>query len=193
MAKKTAAKAVEESVTAQAAGLDLSPEEIAAIIEFRKNKAESLTHSSGGGERSVAISDLAQALITAIETTRPPSKKTPFTRVKKNPYFPTDGSPRAALKRPVFQHGIELNTDHLYNKDIEGLNKVKPGAYCGGWIRVMKRRDGGLDISYPVRTVAQRLKLSNFGITDFSKLVERLLDERANPAQYRRADDDDDD
>jgi hypothetical protein len=61
-------------------------------------------------------------------------------------------------------------------------------------VRVIKRRDGALDIDYPIKTAAQRLKLVNqFGITSFTGLLQRILDEKTNPAKYRRPDEDDED
>jgi hypothetical protein len=167
--------------------LVLTPEEMQAIVEARSRAAV-----GEGQTGKLAIGELANALVQAIEATRPPTKKTPFNRVKRNPYYPKDGSPRSRFKRPMYHHGLELNPEHLYNEWIDNLNKLKPGIYCGGHIRVTKRRDGGLDIDYPIRTAAQRLKLVNqFGITDFGKLVARLVDERNDPAKYRSLDDDD--
>ena len=167
----------------------LTPEEIAAIQAIRTKQA-----SAKADEPKVGIDALAQALITAIEATRPPSKKNEFNRHKGDPWQPKDGSPKLKLKRPIFQHAIEVNPDQLTNESIELANQLKPGRFCDGHVRVVKRRDGALDIDYPIKTAAQRLKLMNsFGIRNFTDLLQRLVDEKANPAKYRSQQDMEDD
>lgn len=174
--------------------LEFSQEEIQAIFELRKAKTESLLNSTPGGAQNMAIGELAQALITAIESTRPPTKKTPFTRKKGSPWDPPDGSPKPKLKRVMMQHGMEINPDQVSSEEIELLNKIKPGRYCGGHIQVTRRKDRSYDIDYPIRTASQRLKLSNkFGITSLTSLLQRLIDEAADPAKYKGPDDDLDD
>ena len=179
----------------------LTPDELDAILAIRSQKA---VIASGGSETqtaepSVAVSELAKALILAIETTRPPTKKTVASRKSGKPYDHADGSSRLKLKRPCFQHGIEIDIDTIPDEAVERLNQLRPGTYCSGWIKVTKRRDGtGLDIAYPVRTAAQRLKLPSYfvgcaGVTPFSQLLARLLDEKSNPAKYRLPEDEDDD
>lgn len=172
--------------------LSLTPEEIVAVKAARERSVvgESTNQSS---EARVGVGDLAQALVQAIETTRPPVKKTEATRVKNNPYYPTDGSTRSKLKKVHFQHGLEVNPEHLFNEDIDMLNMLKPGVYCSGHIRVTRRKDRGIDIDYPIKTASQRLRLVNqFGITSFTTLIKRLLDEKADPVKYKLPDDDDD-
>lgn len=166
-------------------------EEIEALRALRaKRAAEPVSPAT---EPQVGMSELANALVTAIRATQPPAKKTTFTRHKGDPWQNADGSPKPKLKRPLFQHAIEVNEDQLKSEQIELANKLKPGKYCDGHIRVIKRRDGALDIDYPIKTVAQRLKIVNqFGITNFTTLLQRLVDERANPTKYRRPDEDDD-
>lgn len=170
--------------------IQLTPEEIQAILAAREAKAAPAIDSNG----AVGIETLTKALVDAINTTKPPEKKTMYTRKRLSPYFPQDGSPKLRLKRKMFQHGIQLNDDMLHNSTVEKLNRIKPGKYCEGFVIVRKRRDNGIDIDYPVRTAAQRLKLvNNFSVSKFEDLVDRILDERTNPHKYRRADDMDDD
>lgn len=141
-----------------------------------------------------AVDQLATALQRAIESTRPPEKKTVDTRKARTPWSPPEGVARAKFKRPVYQHGIALqisdNDPSLTNQEIELLNQVRPGIYCDGHVKVNKTRDRGVNIDYPVKTAAQRLKLVNqFGIRSLSELCERLIDEHARPAHYKRDDD----
>ena len=162
----------------------LSPEEMQAVLTARAQV----------GETKVGVSELAQALITAIETTRPPSKKSVFTRKKGDPWQPKDGSAKLKFKRAFYQHGIKIDEDQLTNENIALLNQLKPGRYCEGWVRVEKRKDGGYNLAYPVKTAAQRMKLSHtYGITSFGSFIQRLLDEKANPVKYRKPEDDDED
>lgn len=165
-----------------------TPEEIEALRAIRAKKA------SQDSEPKVAVGELAQALITAIEATRPPAKKTPFNRKPGDPWQNKDGSPKTALRRPLFQHAIEVSPDQMFDEWIKLANQLKPGKFCDGWVTVRRRKDGGIDIDYPIKTAGQRLKLVNtFGIRNFGDLLQRLIDEKANPTKYRRPDDDDED
>lgn len=132
---------------------------------------------------------LADAFVDAINRTKPAEKKTVLTRKKKTPWTPTDGKPEIKLKRRMYHHGIEL-TGRLTNEERELLNKLKSGVYCEGWVQVQLRKDRGLNIEYPVKTNSQRLRLINkFGIRSFSELLRRIIDEKENPATYRKLDD----
>lgn len=172
----------------------VTPEELALLEQLRKGQLEAtppMPESPTQVIASEAQQALADAFVSAIERTRPKEKKSVFTRKKNTPWSPKNGEPQFKLKRKMFQHGILLD-GKLTNEEINLLNQVKPGHYCDGWIRVSLRKDRGLDIDYPVRTNAQRLKLVNqFGITSFTSLLKRLIDEKANPSKYRRPDDND--
>ena len=139
-------------------------------------------------EPSVSASELAKALVAAIETTKPVAKKTIVDRVKNTPWTPKDGSPRLKLKRKMYHHGQPLLT-RITNDEIEQLNKIRPGVYCNGHVNVVRRRDKGINIDYPVKTASQRLKLVNlFGIRNFKELLERINAEAETPAKYKPAD-----
>jgi hypothetical protein len=130
---------------------------------------------------TVPVTDLATALATAIETARP-KKITISNRKKNNPWMPKDGSPKLKLKRRFFQHGLEVTEKFSSNEEIDLMNKVKPGTYCDGFVRVTKRRDKGINIDYSVKTASQRLKLINdFGIRSFAELLRYVVDEAAKP------------
>ena len=144
-------------------------------------------------EAQVGTAQLAEALVQAINATKPKAKKTAANRVPQTPWSPKDGSPRLKLKRKMYQHGIPINPEMVTNEVIELLNKIKPGLYCDNWVKVVRRRDKGVDIDYPVRTAAQRLKLVNqFGIRDFKELLQRIITEGNNPKQFKSADEFDD-
>ncbi len=146
---------------------------------------------SKDGEVTTTNTELADALVAAIQATKPVEKKTVFTRVKNTPWTPKDGSPRAKLKRKMYQHGLPITT-RVTNEEIELLNKLKPGRYCDGNVTVTKRKDKGLDIDYKIRTAAQRLKLVNLvGHRNFKELLERIVLEQANPKKYDTDEDDD--
>ena len=167
----------------------LTPEEMAAVLAARTQTVAPAAIAPSG---SVDIAALTQALVNAINSTRDVKVK-PYQRKKRNPYYPTDGSPRLTLRRKCLQHGIEFDAEQLYNEDIDALNKIKPGRYCGGHVRVIKRKDGAIDIDYPVRTSSDKLKLlSTFGITSITALLQRILAEKADPVKYKPANEDDD-
>lgn len=181
-------KITPENAVITSSSFELSKSEMDAILAAREKLATSKN------EPNVGISELAQALITAIEATRPPAKKNPFNRKKGDPWQNKDGSPKSVLRRKMYQHGMELDAAQLFSEQIDLLNKIKPGRYCDGYVHVIKRKDGGLDVDYPIKTAAQRLKLvNNFGITSFTDLLKRILDEKAEPTKYRHTNDEDDD
>jgi|JI10StandDraft_1071094.scaffolds.fasta_scaffold124236_4 hypothetical protein len=127
-------------------------------------------------------SELVQAFREAIEATRPPEKKNPFTRKKNTPWTPKDGSPKLKLKRKLFQHSIPVDEEKLTNEQIVLANKLRPGVYFDGWVKVVRRRDKGIDIDYPVRSAQQRLKLSSvYGIRSFTELLQKINDEASRP------------
>ena len=132
---------------------------------------------------------LADAFVNAIERTRPPEKKTVANRKRNSPWSPKDGSPQLKLKRAMYQHGVPID-GVVSNEEIDLLNKIKPGVYCEGFVRVTLRKDRGLDVDYPVKTASQRLKLVNrFGIRSLTELLQRIIDEKENPTKYRRSED----
>lgn len=126
---------------------------------------------------------LVKALVQAIQLTKPVEKKTAANRIPRSPWDPTDGSKKPKLKRKMYQHAIMIDPDFISSEEIELLNKLKVGRYLGGWVRVYRRKDQGIDIDYPVKTASQRMKLFSFGIKSFKELVERCIAEAANPVK----------
>lgn len=173
--------------TVESTDIQLTPEEIQAVLALRSRRV-----NPSDDNRSAGHSELANALITAIESTRAPVKKTPFNRLKLGPWDPKDGTKKPKLKRVMYQHGIELEDTKLSSEEINLLNQIKAGSYCGGIVKVIKRKDRSLDIDYQMKTSSQRLRLVNsFGITSFSSLLNRLISEASDPTKYKGPEDDD--
>lgn len=170
----------------------VSEEELAAIRELRRQQGEQVAPTEEESQKAVISESqqaLADAFVQAIERTKAPEKKTVFNRKKQTPWTPKQGEPRLKLRRKMYQHGVLIG-DRITNEDIDLLNKIKPGRFCDGYVSVTVRKDRGLDIDYPVRTNSQRLRLVNqYGITSFTALLQRLVDESKNPAKYRKPED----
>ena len=127
-------------------------------------------------QKTTASTELAQALVEAINITKPKEKKTISNRAVNTPWTPKDGSAKIKLKRKMYHHGLKLDEKRLSNEEVDLLNKIKPGTYCDGWVKVYRRKDRGLDIDYPVKTASQRLKLiTTYGIASFKGMLENLI------------------
>lgn len=166
----------------------VTEEELAALQALREQvKAGDVTASSTDVTASQRA--LADAFVEAIERTRPVQKKTVANRKKATPWSPKEGETRLKMKRVFYQHGIMLG-ENVDNETIALLNQIKPGHYCDGYVRVTLRKDRGMDVSYPIRTASQRLRLVNgYGIRSFKELLQRIIDERSNPSKYRKPED----
>lgn len=137
----------------------------------------------------VGAVDLANALASALQVIKPKEKTTVAGRKARTPWTPKDGTPKLKMKRKMYHHGLLIDAK-VSNEEIELLNKIKPGTYCDNWVKVVRRKDKGLDIDYKVKTASHRLKLINdFGIRSFKELLERIILEGENPTQYKIADD----
>jgi hypothetical protein len=127
------------------------------------------------------VNELASALTQAIETARP-TKLNIFTRKGKTPWDNKDGSPKPKLKRVFHQHGLIVDPAFLDSEEINLINKLKPGSFCGGLVKVTRRRDKGIDIDWPVKEVSQRLKLiSVWGLRNLKEIAAHCIDEAAKP------------
>jgi hypothetical protein len=138
--------------------------------------------SAENTEVSVSASELASALTAAIEAAKPPAKKSIFTRKPNTPWTPKDGGPKLKLKRKIFQHSIPVLDKFLTNEQVAALNKLRPGAYFDGYVKVTRRRDKGIDITYPMKNPQQRIMLtSKTGARTFTELIHRMNEEAAKP------------
>lgn len=130
------------------------------------------------------FAQLVKAFTDAIASTKPVEKKNAINRKPGTPWTPKDGSPKIKLRRKFYQHGLLIDPDMMSNEDISLMNQVKPGVYMNGHMKVIRRRDKGINLTYPVSTAAQRLKLNQFGVTSFSSILRRCIEESENPAKY---------
>jgi hypothetical protein len=127
-------------------------------------------------------SELAEALRDVIQSVKPPEKKSIFTRKQQTPWSPPDGVAKLKLKRKLYHHGLLVNEDFMSNEEVGWANKIRPGLFFDGWVKVTRRRDKGIDVDYNVRSPQQRLKLPTVhGVRNFSDLLRRLTEEAEAP------------
>jgi hypothetical protein len=129
---------------------------------------------------NTSAADLVNALVQAIQLTKPVEKKNAISRKAGSPWDTKDGSKKPKLKRKMYQHSILIDPDFHTPEEIELMNKLKVGRFCDGWVKVYRRKDHGIDIDYPVKTASQRMKLFRYATT-FKGLLERCIEEAANP------------
>jgi hypothetical protein len=181
-AKKAAESVEVETVPESTPVVEFNPanltvEQLEALLAAKK------------GTNSNAVAELAAALKSAIEEVRP-VKKNVITRKDITPFNPT-GGPRPKLRRKTLIHGLTVDPDLHYNEEIELLNKVKPGAYCGGFIKVYKRRDKGINIDWPIKTQDQRTRLvTQFHLISLIDILQRCIEEAENPKAFKTEQDD---
>lgn len=152
------------------------------IVEPEVMSAEAPPTTATPLDPNTLLQQLAAAIgsgvSTAIESSRPPQRKSQINRKRNTPWTPKDGTPKLKLKVACYQHGLELREERLFNEQIALLNRLRPGIYLDGHVKVIRRRDRGLNIDYPMRTAAQRMRLSAvFGITSLTDLLKRLVED----------------
>lgn len=150
-----------------------------SIVDLKGKEPEPLPESVTRAQQA-----LAEAFVQAIERTKPKERITVANRKSRTPWNDPD-VPKPKMKRKFFHHGLLLES-RISGEEIDLLNRIRPGRYCEGYIVVTLRKDRGINIDYPVKTAAQRMKLVNqFGIRSFKELLRRLIDEKENPSRYR--------
>ena len=181
-------------IETSAVAAELTPEELKMLQAFRVGKT-AVPQASG---QVTGINDLVQAFVSAINQTKPMEKARAYQRKKICKRCGQDHRNNAVLKRTWFQHGgIELRPELYCNDTIELLNKTKPGTFLNGLVHVRKRRDRAYDITWAVRTNAQRLKVMDEASrrTGLGQTLEAILtaciDEANDPRRFRGPDDDD--
>lgn len=129
-------------------------------------------------ETTVGAEALAAALVQAINLTKPKAKKQPGVDYDpKNPWQPKPGEARAKLKRKAYLHGIPQGEEWT-NELIELFNKLKPGSYLNGLVKITRRRDKGINIDWPFRTPEQRLRLlMSGGFTSLAQVFQACIHE----------------
>lgn len=147
--------------------------------------AKKKTEDSAPVSEGVSKNELADALVLAIQSASP-QKKNAFNRKVGTPWTPRDGTPKLKLKRKMYQHGLPQDEDILSNEEIRLFNELRPGIYLSNTVKVNRRKDRGLDISYPIKTASQRLKLINqFGIRNLTELLTLCIEESKRPVKER--------
>lgn len=136
---------------------------------------------------------LADAFTKALERTKPFALKTAATRKPASPFDTKDGSKKPKLTRVMYQHGLKIDPENVDVECIHLLNKLKVGRYLNNWVNVYKRKDQGIDIDYPLKTSAHKMKLAQLGITEvqdefgntlktgFQVFLERMIAEGNKP------------
>lgn len=138
-----------------------------------------------------ALADSTRAQADAASAAAKIVKKTTLNRKHNSPFDPKDGKAKARFKRKTYLHSLALDEKFHTNDEIEAANKLRPGSYCDGLIRVTRRKDKGIDIDWPVKTAAQRLRLATqYGLTTFKDICERCITEAAQPKRSSALDDD---
>lgn len=187
-------KAVPPPSPASPAPFELSPAEMQAVLKAREQVSvapPAPQQEPAASQSSVDV--LAAALIKAINITKPKEKVNAAYRIPKTAWSPKAGEAKVKLKRKSYQHGIPIDPDMISNEEIALLNQLKPGLYCDGWVKVIRRRDRGINIEYPVKTASQRLRLtSQFGVRNLKELLELLIYQAANPKSREEVDADGD-
>ena len=153
------------------------------------------TESVGSGNIGIDLlaKAIAEATTAAIKAAKPIEKKNILTYEGKTPWSPPDGEARVKLKRTMYIHSLMVDPDRVSNPETRLLNKVRPGRYCDGFISIERRRDKGINITWPIKTVDQRMRLSgHFGIRNLEELLQRCVDEDRAPKPERPPEWDDD-
>ena len=170
--------------TDETPGFELTTEEREAILALRANKPTS---------PGVTYNDMA-ALIEAMRAGQPKPKVHAYQRKKICKNCKQEHKNNTNLKRVWFQHGaFELTKLTFCNDVIELMNQVKPGRYVNGLVRVIKRKDRAYDITWPVATIAQRMRVINDAGDTFAKILQRCIDEANDPKRFKGPNDEDDD
>lgn len=174
MPRKKAEQATEVVATPAPApqANSLTMEQIAAIV------------AAVSAANSGSTDAIARAMVEAINIAKPKEKKNAANRTINNPWTPKDGAKKLKLKRKAHQHGVLLDEALLTNEQIALFNKLRPGTFLNGSVRVVRRKDRGIDLDYPIKTASQRLRLVNqFGIRTIDELLERCIYEAENPVK----------
>lgn len=127
------------------------------------------------------LEQLAHVFAKGIELAKPKDKITAANRKPGDPWQPKDGSKKLKLKRKMFQHGMPIDPDVNDNETIDALNRLKTGKFAN-WFKVYKRKDGGIEIDYPIKTASQKMKTSQLiGGRGLLGLCEICIEEAKNP------------
>lgn len=146
----------------------------------KKTPADQVSDQTEAPAQSTGAEALAAAMLAAIESARP-TKITAANRKPNTPWTPKDGSAKLKLKRRMFHHGMDIVDTRLTNEQIALANQVRPGTYLDGFVKVIRRRDKGIDIDYPWQKTNRNKITTAHGITSFTQLLQRIVDEGKAP------------
>lgn len=138
-------------------------------------------------EAIVDISELAQAIKSAVEETAPVKQVHISRYVATTPFNPTGDKRRVKLTREVFQNGIRVQPEFLHTEEIELLNKVKPGRYIGRRVEVIERGEGeekNLEFRYRNQSIEQRLELKNH-FRNFAEMLRLIVAEQDDKTEKK--------
>lgn len=134
------------------------------------------------------VEKLANAITGAIEKTGP-RRFVPYGQESRvTPFNPT-GKRNRTLRRKMYQNGNPLFVRHLTDKEIELLDKIKPGVYLQGKVTVVETFDGVdtiVYIRYKNRTSDQRNELDALAPSLTAKL-QCMVNEHAEQAAAIKA------
>lgn len=128
------------------------------------------------------LAQLAAVLTQVLQQNKPVEKKTTANRIPRTPWSPKNGEPKLKLKRKFYQHNYPLDAKRMTNERIALANQLKPGRFCDGFVTVTRRRDKGINITWPLKTPDQKLFLvQNFGLRNLDEIMQYCIDEAKNP------------
>ena len=173
---------------------DLTPEELEVLKAFRDSKNTPKVAQAPAG-----VNELVNAFVQAINITKPREKVRPYQRKRICKECGQDHKDNTPLKRAWLQHGgFDMLREQFCNSTIELLNRVKPGVYINGLVKVHKRKDRAYDITWPVRTQALRQRVMDEAAkrtglgNSLDAILQACIDEQRDPRRFRGPDDDDD-
>jgi len=135
---------------------------------------------------------IAQAMTGANKASKPVEKKTILTYDGITPWSPPKGEKRLKAKRKFHVHSLLVDPDFHSNEEIDLFNKVRPGTYLNGFVKVERRRDKGINISWQIKTPDQKMRLAaTYGITSLAQLLQRCIAEAAQPKKIEEASEED--
>lgn len=101
------------------------------------------------------------------------------------PWNPEGKRNRVPLTRMTYQHGQLVNPFHMTEEEIILANQLKPGRYYDRKIEVHRTEDGGINLSYHLGKVHERMELAR-QFPDFASLCRFLIKERQEKEEKKR-------
>lgn len=130
---------------------------------------------------NVNVLELAQAIKMVVEETAPVKQVHISQYRPKSPWNPAGKRQheRPHLRGEFLQNGQRMIEDRLSEKEIELLNKIRPGRYINRKVEVIERQSNGevtVEIRYNNQTADQRSELKNEA-RNLTEMLQRIVDE----------------